>query len=166
MKKGFYAKDTNMYYEHTLKGADHHIEIEKRPDRRYVLNTDDYTWSLPIETVQSEKHNLITAERDKRILEGFSFNGFQIQADSGSQAIAHQYLTKQIAGMVVFPITWRTMDNQYMQIIDSVEFTAFTDAMTAHINGHFAESWTAKDQIDSAVSVEEVETIFNTYMEA
>jgi hypothetical protein len=127
-------------------------------------DADKWEWVLPLSTVQAEKHSTVTVERDKRILSGFNFSGHMIQADSGSREIAHQYLTKDIAGTNVYPITWRTMDNAYIQIEDSVSLKLFTDAMTAHVNSHFQASWQAKDQIDNASTVEEVEAIFEGYM--
>lgn len=135
-----------------------------KPGNAFIFNNETWAWELPISLLKVEKKKEITEERDRRILLGFEFQSKMIQADPGSQAIAHQYLTKLLAGSLVFPLVWRTLDNTYLSIVDATQFTQFTESMTAHVNKHFTDSWTAKDTIDSSTTLDAVDTAFNDYM--
>lgn len=170
---GLRKDNRGIYYNIYTKAVKEVTELDKdfppdstklKPGIYDKWDKESKTWKLDLSDIQGKRHSQITTEREKRILSGFSYEGYEIQADSGSQAIAHQYLTKYLAGISIFPLVWRTKDNHYLTINNLEEFTDFTDAMTAHVNGQFQQSWTAKDDIDHASSIEEVETIFNNYL--
>lgn len=146
-------------------GAEWELEVPIQTNSDTEYDEETNTWILPVSAVALKYHAKITTERNTRVEAGFEYEGYTIQADDGSQSIAHQYLTKYLAGVEIFPLLWRTKDNQYLTLSTITEFTAFTDAMTLHVNTQFSTSWTAKDDIDAASTEEEILEIYNSYME-
>ena len=165
MKKAYYAPDTGFYYEGINKGAENHIEVEFRPSNEHVLDTDTFNWIIDLNLLKIKLRNKITNERDKRIVTGFDYNGNQIACDDVSQANANAFLTAKTAGMLSFPVKWRTVDNSILDITE-MEFTTFVGLMLGTVQTIFQESWVMKDQIELATTIEEVETIYAKYIEA
>jgi len=120
------------------------------------------------ENILSERkyniNNIVTAERDKRINKGFTYNMKQIACDIISQANANAYLTADPLGLVTYPIKWRTIDNSIIEITDSAELKSFASTMLEYVQGQFQDSWTVKDNIENATTVEEIETIYGGYI--
>jgi len=166
MKKGFYAIDTNCYYEREQPGLDTHIEVELKPSKYHIPVFVDgvFLWELDVSIYVSEINNKITIERDQRILSGFEYNGKQIACDNISQNNANAFLTVDSLGLLTFPVEWRTIDNSLIDIVDSIELKTFATTMMTYVKSVFKESWTIKDLIQNTTTIEEVNILYEAYI--
>jgi hypothetical protein len=95
---------------------------------------------------------------------GFVYGTDIIQADSIAQQNATGFLTAINAGATIpFPIEWRTFANTFIFIPDADTFKVFASLMLSFVQQAFHDSWNAKDNIRSALTIDDVSSILSAY---
>lgn len=173
-KRGvYYSKTDRSVYE--IKNLDEEIPegyTDKKPPNEdyYVFKgtrwiADPVLKSAHLKKLKIDLKNQVTGLRFTKINKGFKFKNKLIQSDTNSQSAINQHLTKVLAGVNVFPLTWRTMDNKSLVIEDKDTFIQLNQVMHEHINKCMTESWECKDAITKSKSIGVVKALFEEYKE-
>jgi hypothetical protein len=118
-------------------------------------------------TAKTTAYKRINAARLKIVEGGVEWNGYVWDSD----AVSRNNLTGTIAGYQAglfaadpetgIVIKWRTADNQDIDLTVT-ELLSLAGAMLAHINTQYQRSWTLKQQINAAATVEAMAAIIWT----
>lgn len=135
-------------------------------------------WSVEQEAVPEQPLELVSTIEDikaqallsvESVLYGVLRNGFvygtdRIQTDPIAQQNATGFLTAINAGVPIqFPIEWRTLANTSVFIADVDEFRVFASLMLSSVQQAFHDSWKVKDDIRSALTIDDVNSILTAY---
>lgn len=161
---GYYAPDTNCYYEGANKGAENHVYVGVRPTVNHILNTTTYEWYIPFEVEQKMYLDKVTAEREQRLEAGFNLGIHTIRADNYSMALLLVKRMDLKDGIDIFPFDWRTIENVYFSVTDITLFNTLVSGFNTFMKTTYDESYTVKDAIELATTIEEVETLYGAYI--
>lgn len=101
---------------------------------------------------------------NKNLKEGYSsFLGYTIQADSVAQQNANGFLSAAQSGINIFPVVWRTKENELVHIYSLDVLQRFTQEMLNFVQEEFHKKWQFKDYIDSALTEEDAVKFYNQY---
>lgn len=160
---GYYAPDTNCYYEGANKGAENHVYVGVRPTVNHILNTTTYEWYIPFEVEQKMYLDKVTAEREQRLEAGFTLGQHGIRADNYSQTILQMMYIRLGDGDLTFPQDWRTKENIYFEITDETLFRTLVTAFNTFVKAAYQDSWDAKDAINVATNITDVQLAYDNY---
>jgi hypothetical protein len=94
------------------------------------------------------KNKRYNAQRDSQIQSGFTWAGSTFQIDPSSILViagrAVKIIKRQLLEEAVPDFYWRTLDDQFY-VFTATEFLEFADAVDAHVESIYAESWAGKD---------------------
>ena len=114
------------------------------------------------EQLTAKKQELISKVnpmRDEKLKKGFPYKGFHIQSDNGSKGNLAGYLL--LKDTLKFPFGWRTYENIEIQLKDFDELFNLSVMMGNYILETMQWSWAVKDKIENAVTMEDLNDIFN-----
>ncbi len=162
---------TDYWYKETAeKVVFQYNDVPDETMTKFIPLEGDYVvwngsdWEYDFSPYKLGKQAEVTVIRDIRILTGFTYNTKQISCDLISQANANAFLTSEIAGVLTYPVKWRTADNSIIDIVDSNELKLFTGTMMGFVQTVFQESWTVKDVIELATQIEDIDSAFEGYV--
>lgn len=114
--------------------------------------------TMPLHIAKVLRKEYIETERNKHCYRNVSAIGYVWQADKRSQELITSAIQFATLGISPTPITWRTLDNQDINVsLEDLKIIA--TAMMAQTQEAYAISWERKLSIDNAASIQEVEEI-------
>lgn len=115
-------------------------------------------------SAKTAKSKEINAARLAAIESGVHWGGYVWDSDETSRGNLTGAVSGYQAGLLSSAsetgcvITWRTSDNQDIPLTGE-DLLALSGAMLAHVNEQYLASWTLKNQVDTAETVEAVKAI-------
>jgi hypothetical protein len=111
-----------------------------------------------LEDAKLEKLASITEDRDLSLQSNVTAIGNTWQADSNSKnLLADAILMASVTG--VLPPIWRTSDNKNIAITDISQLISIATAIATNVQNSYSTSWTRKQLLEEATTLEEVESI-------
>lgn len=121
------------------------------------INAGNQPLPLPVDEAKLAKARTVDrwlAEQSATI----EWDGHVWQTDAVAQSRLSAEITMAGAGVRPDPSPWRTLDNQ-MVMLSAVQLQEFAAAIYLHQRNCILESFTLKDAIEAATTIEEVEAI-------
>lgn len=144
---------------HVFKYEDVESYIKKNPD--LIDAPIPKIVNMTIEQMRAEcddyHYNII-------LQQGFQWEGYSIRADSISQQNVNGFMSAITAGVDVFPIVWRTIENVNISFADSSEFQLFAEKMMSFVNQSYKDKWIVKDNIENAPTLIDAKKYYDDYV--
>jgi hypothetical protein len=118
--------------------------------------------SEKLQLKKAEYKPLIEARLEELLSVGVPYKGYHIQARDKDKS--------NLSGVIIsstesdFPSVWRTYENFNLEIESLQELKDIALELRNFVNTEYMKVWIAKDNIDNASTIEEIETIYNNYV--
>lgn len=140
--------NSNMYY---LNGW---VDIPTQPSPNHTFDYTTKGWidERSIDTAEDHHWQKIKAQRDAFEFGGFTYAGNVYDSDQVSQA---RILVAAASGL---PQSWTTADNSVIELTTE-EIQALANSMQAHISEAHELGRIARESINAAQTIEEIEAV-------
>jgi len=165
----YHVIDTDEEYwsevqQRILDGEEIEQEVPLSPGDDFEWDSINEEWILTLEATKTNYQIRVSDIRLQRLDAGFTLGQHTIRADSYSQVRLQMYYVRHMDGVDIFPLDWRTKENVYYTILDITTFRTLISAFNTFLKTTYEDSWTVKDAIESATTIEEVETAYEGYI--
>ena len=141
--------NSNMYY---VEG--NWVDMPAQPTAHHTFNYETKLWidERSIDTAKDHHWQKIKTQRDTFEFGGFAYDGNVYDSDQVSQA---RILVAAASGL---PQSWTTADNSVIELTTE-EIQALANSMQTHISEAHELGRIAREAINAAQSIEEIEAV-------
>jgi len=113
--------------------------------------------------LKDEYKKKVEEEFINKLEKGFMYEGSTIQADEKAQNNMTSYMSAVSAALDIFPLHWRTRENDFIVISHIDDFNIFAASMLKFKQEAYADKWAVKDQIEQATSKQALQELLDQY---
>jgi hypothetical protein len=117
-----------------------------------------------IERMKNHAEHYIRIERKEKLSKGFTYGDYHIKADDEAINRMLGYKDAYRDGLLQFPCPWWTYEGVEISITDQQELITIGGLMMQFVQACHTEESHAVEQIKNADTIEEIETIYQGYI--
>ena len=148
--------------------AEGNVFVETIPNESTLKEYHEFvyensSWSQkPVGNIKAIFKEETESVRNKKLEKGFTYNTKRISMDSVSQSNLLSFFSTGNAGLLTYPVEWRTKENDVLRVDSFDSLKKLSMKMLAEVQKIYKESWIVKDKIENATE-EEAISILNNY---
>lgn len=146
-------------------GEETEQEVPSSPGNDYEWNDITAKWELTLIAYKLQVQLSINIIRLQRLDDGFMLGQHTIRADNYSQTKLQMYYIRIMDNNLTFPVQWRTKENVYYSISNISTLRTLITAFNSFVKTTYEDSWSVKDAIELTQTNEEVETLYQEYLD-